>query len=623
MRLSLTGKLSIGFAVVAILTSLGGGYLAFTLGGLTAQYSAVLNLSAANTDAANINYGIAAQQSAGRGRNLYNDPALEETFNTYSQQTAESIDSLISRLEGTSLVTDSDKAKVEELKQLNADYGEVVNEIFGLLAVGKKAESTTLGSQKASPTVIRMEELAIDIGTTLNTATQNQVTAIEEQVTRTQAIGSAALVLSLAVAMVIGLTLARTIARPVRQVAQSAQRLGNGDLTVEALTIKSRDEVGEMARAFNLMAGNLRALLQGVSANAQSVSASSQQLSASAGQAAQAAQDAAQAVGQVAGGAGEQSKSAEDVRQTMTELQQTIQQVATGAGQSAAEVNKASDMLSRMVRALESMAQDAAGVAEGSTQAAETARVGSEVVDRTLDGMERIRQAVGVSSARIKDLEQLSAQIGDITTAISDIADQTNLLALNAAIEAARAGEHGRGFAVVAEEVRKLAERASTSTQQINSLIVSIQAQTAEAVKAMEAGTAEADSGSRLASEAGRSLADILRTVEAAATDVRGVAKSAAEVQRDAQKVVTAFDALAAVTEESTAATEEMAAGSSQVNDAVTRIAELSQTNAAAAEEVSASVEELTASSEEVAASVQNLGQIAQALQEQVAKFKV
>src|SRR5690606_5043998 len=119
------------------------------------------------------------------------------------------------------------------------------------------------------------------------------------------------------------------------------------------------------------------------------------------------------------------------------------------------------------------------------------------------EGMARISQAVADAAQRVQELGQQSQRIGEIVQLISDIADQTNLLALNAAIEAARAGEHGRGFAVVAEEVRKLAERSAESTREIAALVENIQLGVTEAVAAVQAGTQEAEVGSRLAVQAG------------------------------------------------------------------------------------------------------------------------
>ncbi len=162
--------------------------------------------------------------------------------------------------------------------------------------------------------------------------------------------------------------------------------------------------------------------------------------------------------------------------------------------------------------------------AEGARQATETAQNGAAMVQRTIDGIGRIKNAVETASGEITKLGERSAEIGKIIAVIDDIAAQTNLLALNAAIEAARAGEQGRGFAVVADEVRNLAERVASATKEIADLIGGVQAGVDGSVKAMEDGSKETEEGTQLAAQAGESLQQILDAVAGVNTQIEQIA---------------------------------------------------------------------------------------------------
>ncbi|MDQ9945605.1 methyl-accepting chemotaxis protein, partial [Acinetobacter baumannii] len=134
---------------------------------------------------------------------------------------------------------------------------------------------------------------------------------------------------------------------------------------------------------------------------------------------------------------------------------------------------------------------------------------GAQVVNRSIEGMDTIREQIQETSKRIKRLGESSQEIGNIVSLINDIADQTNILALNAAIQASMAGEAGRGFAVVADEVQRLAERSASATKQIETLVKTIQTDTNEAVISMEQTTTEVVRGANLAKDAGIALDEI------------------------------------------------------------------------------------------------------------------
>jgi len=435
-------------------------------------------------------------------------------------------------------------------------------------------------------------------------------------------------VVVLLVSLVFGILYANSILKAITPIEAGMLRMADGDFrsaTSDELTgiMVRKDELGAMARAYQQMQQNLRTLIRQTLEAAAAVTQASTELSETSAQSALASQQTAEAAGHVASGSGTQAESVMEIRATTNQLRDTINQIAQGAAQTAEEVTQSAELLNQVVISIDTVATNANAVSTSVNQAAATARQGAAVVERTVQGMERIRNVTGDSAARMRDLAQVSAQIGEITQLISEIAEQTNLLALNAAIEAARAGEHGRGFAVVAEEVRRLAERSAGATKEITGLIANIQTRTDETVRSIEMGNTEVEAGSRLAAEAGHALRQILAMVDRAAADVQSIASATSQVRQKADQVVGAFNTLAAVAEENTASAEEMTAGALQVNQAIGHMSEVAQQNAAAAQEVSAAVEEMTAASDEVAASASVLNEIAQQMRVHVSHFKV
>ena len=171
------------------------------------------------------------------------------------------------------------------------------------------------------------------------------------------------------------------------------------------------------------------------------------------------------------------------------------------------------DSTSAMAAAIEELtvssshiSDSARETARDTTEAVQLADQGSERVHSASQAIQKISNTVTDASERIRALEERAKQVSSIANVIKDIAGQTNLLALNAAIEAARAGEQGRGFAVVADEVRKLAERTSSATLEIEQMISGIQSDTVGAVDAMSAVLPEVQQGVDLATSAAESL---------------------------------------------------------------------------------------------------------------------
>ncbi|RJQ45661.1 MAG: methyl-accepting chemotaxis protein [Nitrospiraceae bacterium] len=287
---------------------------------------------------------------------------------------------------------------------------------------------------------------------------------------------------------------------------------GEGDLT-KRLKSDAEDELGELAKWFNIFVDSIQEVIKTVQTNSEGVSSASIELSSTADN--------------LNRGSNEQKIQTESVASAVVQISQSIAEVVSNASASAKASKDASDIASK----------------------------GKDVVEKTVMGMERISETVRNTSEIIEKLGNSSQEIGNILKVINDIADQTNLLALNAAIEAARAGEQGRGFAVVANEVKKLAESTGSATKEIAEMIVKIQEDAKRSVQSMNTGKNEVETGVKLVEEAKSALNIIVDTSEKAAETVQMILKAAEEQSESAEQVSRNMENILLVANQSTEAT--------------------------------------------------------------------
>lgn len=336
-------------------------------------------------------------------------------------------------------------------------------------------------------------------------------------------------------AMIVGgpafLTL-RYINKSLKEAGQTASAIASGDLTGNSSNYR-QDEIGELMRKLSSMRESLRDLIGAIRTNTEGLSQQAAALS-------DAAESSAQTV---------DSQSA-----------------------ASAAVASAINDLSRSLNYIDQNAQEAHTISQTSSRHADE---GGQIIFRTTEEMERIAHAVNLGSASIGELEDLSRQISSIVQVIKEIADQTNLLALNAAIEAARAGEHGRGFAVVADEVKKLAERTSTSTHEIGSMIDQIQLGTQSAVTQMADSVSSVNNGVALAKEAGQSVTEIRDAAQRTANVVAEITKVLMEQNESSKDVAQKVDTIAQGIESNSVSVAKTAEAARQLADLSSELARL------------------------------------------------
>jgi twitching motility protein PilJ len=289
--------------------------------------------------------------------------------------------------------------------------------------------------------------------------------------------------------------------------------LADGDLTVQASV--TEDVTGAIADSINFTIEELRTLVKGINSATDQVTKATQEAQAISNRLFEASQ--------------RQNREIHDASASVLQMAHSINEVSHSAAQSAK-------------------------VAQQSLAAAEK---GAQSVQNQISGMNEIRAQIQDTSKRIKRLGESSLEIGEIVELISDLTEQTNILALNAAIQAASAGEAGRGFTVVAEEVQRLAERSGEATKQIEAIVKTIQADTQDAVAAMEKSTVGVVEGTKLSDTAGGALEEIRRVSRELAELISGISAQTQKQSASVTDVTRGMQGILQITEETTEGTKQ------------------------------------------------------------------
>ena len=446
-------------------------------------------------------YSRATTADAAKGEGLdkeisTNTESLLKQINDYSARTTD----------------EAEKKALDEAKLGIVSFVTKIRQVDSLAKIGEPQMALDVVQKDIAPLHQRLSE-AFNTLVKINTERVNSVAASAESTfARTLGITIGVAIIGLAVIGVMGFMFGRAITGPLGSMQRAITRTANELDFTDTFKVRSNDEIGRTLQAYNDLLAKLRASfgeIQAASARMASITAEVNSTSQEISENSQAQNDASS-----------------DMAAAIEELTVSISMVASQAQDASRHTQKSRD----------------------------TADHGAEVILTTVQGIQTISESVRQTSTRIDALRNDSERISSVANIIKEIAEQTNLLALNAAIEAARAGEQGRGFAVVADEVRKLAERTSKSTQEISTLLAQMQGSARQAVDSMSAAVREVDLGVANAQLAGKSIQEIKEGSGTVVSAVEDISEAVREQSAATTAISQRIEQIAQMTERNSAA---------------------------------------------------------------------
>ncbi len=461
------------------------------------------------------------------------------------------VDEILNRLDGR--FTKDHQSYLEIIKKNNSEISELfLNKIINSQDETEIAVTQIELNNKKNRIIVLVNTISEDLVKMQSEAIVNVNKSMNNSIQSLIWINALSIVTGLIILLFIGLYISRNLKR----VVHTTDLIASGDLTVEPLTYKGKDEIGMLAASVNLLQHNIKNIVTKVSEATKAISESSGLL----------------------------MQSSQEVKEGSAQMVTTMDQLASGAENQASSASDLAGKMNQFVESVQSSEQTGRQVAERSKQVLDLTDEGVHMMNESVQQMDKIDKIVSESVEKVRGLDEKSNEIFHLVEVVKDIADQTNLLALNAAIEAARAGEHGRGFAVVAEEVRKLAEEVANSVTEITNIVHSIRKETDEVVQTLNSGYAEVKTGAEQIVKTGNSFKEIESYINSTVTSISKVADNLGEIAENSKQMNDLISDIAAVSEEaaagveqSSAATQETSSAMDEISDKATELARLAE----------------------------------------------